>query len=585
MRRNFTIGGDDSARPVGTARRAGWVAAAAVLGLGAGWAGAGEAAHDRIAFRPATPPAGQTAYAGPGAVRSRPISVNLAALQEVDLGEANGVRLNLFDGVAPLAIPERFERRDDAGYTCSGRLGGGFAGCFVLSVVDDAVGGAVWIEGGATYEVRSDEHGGLWAIELDPNAFHECAAHERPALGPGRPLLAEALPTELGDAPRGACDDDGSVIDVLVVYTPQALQSSGGLISITAQNAIASANTAYANSQISTSLRMAGMYMTSYNESGSIGTDLTRLADIDDGYMDDVHVVRDYYNADVVVLLAHTPSEPGAAYVMTSLSPAFASGAFAVVDVGAAVGNLTFAHEVGHIMGCGHDPDNGGPGLFSDSHGHRFTALNFNQYRTIMAYSPGSRIPYFSHPGVLYIGAPTGVVNQRFNARAINAAAETVANFRNGSGLSAPAFPGVIAPYTASPGETVSFGATAAGSGPITYAWSRNGTPLNNSGRISGVNTPNLTILDARPADSGVYTLSAVNACGSDLLSVTLDVSSGPCPADVAAPYGVLNFFDVATFLNMFSGGHPAADLAAPAGRFDFFDVSAFLTQFNTGCP
>lgn len=57
------------------------------------------------------------------------------------------------------------------------------------------------------------------------------------------------------------------------------------------------------------------------------------------------------------------------------------------------------------------------------------------------------------------------------------------------------------------------------------------------------------------------------------------------CPADLAEPFGVLDFFDVQTFLSAFSAGDPQADLAEPAGVFDFFDVQAFLNAYSAGCP
>lgn len=57
-----------------------------------------------------------------------------------------------------------------------------------------------------------------------------------------------------------------------------------------------------------------------------------------------------------------------------------------------------------------------------------------------------------------------------------------------------------------------------------------------------------------------------------------------PCPADLAAPIGVLNFADVQTFLGAFGAQLPSADLAAPAGVFNFADVQTFLGQFGQGC-
>ncbi len=60
---------------------------------------------------------------------------------------------------------------------------------------------------------------------------------------------------------------------------------------------------------------------------------------------------------------------------------------------------------------------------------------------------------------------------------------------------------------------------------------------------------------------------------------------TGGCPADLAEPFGQLDFSDVVAFLTAFSGMEPAADLAAPIGQFDFSDVVAFLGAFGAGCP
>ena len=57
------------------------------------------------------------------------------------------------------------------------------------------------------------------------------------------------------------------------------------------------------------------------------------------------------------------------------------------------------------------------------------------------------------------------------------------------------------------------------------------------------------------------------------------------CVADFAPPEGVLDFFDVVTFLGAFSAQDPAGDLAPPEGSFDFWDILAYLAAFSAGCP
>lgn len=72
----------------------------------------------------------------------------------------------------------------------------------------------------------------------------------------------------------------------------------------------------------------------------------------------------------------------------------------------------------------------------------------------------------------------------------------------------------------------------------------------------------------------------------SGLVTVALRGCSGPvCPADLATPYGQLDFSDVLAFLTAFGTMDPAADLAEPFGDFDFSDVLSFLIVFGGGCP
>lgn len=55
------------------------------------------------------------------------------------------------------------------------------------------------------------------------------------------------------------------------------------------------------------------------------------------------------------------------------------------------------------------------------------------------------------------------------------------------------------------------------------------------------------------------------------------------CEADFAPPFGVLDFFDVQRFLQLFAAHDSGADLNSD-GLFDFFDVQRFLQAFSSGC-
>jgi len=75
-----------------------------------------------------------------------------------------------------------------------------------------------------------------------------------------------------------------------------------------------------------------------------------------------------------------------------------------------------------------------------------------------------------------------------------------------------------------------------------------------------------------------------VNGANNTVASIgTITVAD--CLADLASPFGTLDFSDVFAFLVAFGNGNPAVDFAAPFGVFDFSDVFAFLVAFGNGCP
>jgi hypothetical protein len=85
--------------------------------------------------------------------------------------------------------------------------------------------------------------------------------------------------------------------------------------------------------------------------------------------------------------------------------------------------------------------------------------------------------------------------------------------------------------------------------------------------------------------DVGVIGGTVAVATTSGVALFERDGCENPCTADLAAPFGELNFFDVAAFLDLYAAQDPAADLAAPFGAWNFFDVSAFMDAYNAGCP
>lgn len=65
---------------------------------------------------------------------------------------------------------------------------------------------------------------------------------------------------------------------------------------------------------------------------------------------------------------------------------------------------------------------------------------------------------------------------------------------------------------------------------------------------------------------------------------VTRSVQDNSCPADIAAPCGFLNFFDVSAYIARFSAQDLRADLNGDS-VLNFLDISQFLSVFSSGCP
>lgn len=220
-------------------------------------------------------------------------------------------------------------------------------------------------------------------------------------------------------------------IRVLVLYTPNA-QSSVSNIKNTILTAVTLTNQSFINSKINYRIELVYAGRTNYTELGYV-TDLLRFSGTGDGYMDEVHTLRNKYSADVCVLLIKDPEYCGLA--PKPVTGVTAYEAFCVVSTHSTcmTTNYSFAHEIGHLLGCDHDPSNvNGFSFFAYGHGYVNPSKT---WRTIMAYQPNSfdnchRLLYWSNPNVTYGGEPMGTVATYDNARVWNERSNTIMAFR-----------------------------------------------------------------------------------------------------------------------------------------------------------
>ncbi len=338
---------------------------------------------------------------------------------------------DFFIAITPeLIVRSRFikiHQHPTGSFSYEGKLEGPVSGEISFSKFNDRTAGMIVLADGKKYMIDQTAPG-IFAISLSvDNIFIQRDASDDfiEVEGDSQPNLAA---TSICDI-NSTCPSS-SIIDIMVVYTAQAAANWGGVSNTVANitQAVTNMTTSMTNSGINNvTFRLVHTEQVSYTESGSFSTDLSRLAGTTDGYMDNVHALRDQYGADLVCLIIGSPtSSCGIGYLNTSPTSYSASLGFNVSLYSCVVGNYTMAHECGHTMGLRHD-------WYVDasttpcSHHHGYvnqTAVSQGtsspssaRWRTIMAYNNQcsnagincTRLNRWSNPLLTYNGDPTGI--------------------------------------------------------------------------------------------------------------------------------------------------------------------------------
>ncbi len=396
------------------------------------------------------------------ATRSQLAQFNRAALANLPVG--GSLLFNLFPDVRLTGVVDQYSA-ERQGNVWTGHFTSHPEDQFVLVEQDGKIVANVSTINGQ-YHIR-DTISGLEAVyQVDQNVYPD-------ELPPIQVDPAKLTSASSGPVRASTTVDDGSIIDVMVVYTPKARDMVGGdtQMQMRILLAIAETNQAYQNSQITQRLRLAGGagFLVSYTEV-DMATDLTRLQTPGDGFLDGVQAMRDAYYADLVSMWEDTVEACGLGYMNSTLSSGFEIYGYSLVAWSCATGYYSFGHELGHNMGARHDwfVDNG---TAPYSYAHGFVNVGAG-WRTIMAYnnqcSPGNctRIQFFSNPNVLYNGAPTGITAGTLcggvpcdadNHQVLNNSAFSVANFRVNPATPTPtntATTGPTSTFTPTPTKT-----------------------------------------------------------------------------------------------------------------------------------
>ena len=429
---------------------------------------------------------------------------------------------------------------------------------------------------GRTYQLRYFGAQGYFAREVNvtnipnhpPTGVPE--ANFKPVPKTEKIATGESIPVAL--------TDDGSQIDVMVVYTQAARLAAGGAaaMDLLVTTGVSQVNSIYSNSGVVHQLRLVHLREVAHTEI-DMETDLVALADPADGVLDDVHILRDAYGADFVSLWGAYGDYCGLAFLMGAESNTFEATAFNLVAQDCASGGTTFAHELGHNMGLRHDfyqqteVEGSSPGTTVTpaglttptpiyySNGYVDTV---NRFRTVMSYNtqcsdlgyPSDHcflVPHFSNPAISIsspynsVVAPTGSISDCSYAppgdpsltcaheqRVLNDTRETTANFRTAVTLNGPGRL-VFMPKTHTVAEaggtvtlTVARLAGSTGAVGVTYSTS-NGTATAGSDYVAKTSTLSWPNGNTDPQTITISILSDAVAESNEKFNVVLSSPTG----------------------------------------------------------
>jgi hypothetical protein len=367
---------------------------------------------------------------------------------------------------------------------------------FAISLSEDSVTGLMQLlPEGAVYHIKSQPESGpdvlarmrpdrldILTCGVNDESYSEFALSEEHPLQRARQNLAglQALtaPTAGPEWQSIANDPSGlTTIDVMIVYTPNARSwasanpNSPGSIELAVAQAMNLSQQALDVSEVGIEMRLVYVHETEYAvdtefiTAGLSGVHLRRITSSPtftfgsttvsgvnyplDGYMDEVHVLRDQYGVDVVALLALVNDTGGLAWRIGNFggSPQLA---FSLNRIQQTHTGYTLVHEIGHNMGKSHGRIQGSQAADAFGGVHRYSVgwlfqatepFGSNADRptgrnTVMNYGVDGSLQYpgFSNPELSWEGGVTGTVDDPIgpadNARSLLDMAGPVSSYR-----------------------------------------------------------------------------------------------------------------------------------------------------------
>lgn len=344
-------------------------------------------------------------------------------LDDADLAHRDIIAVDLPDGRTARLLRDRVAERGTGDYSWIGHVEDAYG--IAIFVVSDGRVTAQFDYEGKQYQIKplDDERHVLLTVEPELYPDEETEADYRQMIEAGAKADPSGFaprydPGTAGAARANAAASVNCPIRLLVVYTDDvATAHADPLAQI--QLATDYYNVSNATSFVAHQVELARVVELPYAEGASGPTGLTAVNDLagtSDGKLDEAHSLRSLYDADMVIGIFEKISNGcGRADV---IGPAAYADAFCVADYGCIAGNLTYAHEFGHLYGARHDVfADGTPGY---NHGYTYPP---GGWRTVMAYNDAcvdagtscTRLQFWSNPARNHLGQPTGVAGSSDN--------------------------------------------------------------------------------------------------------------------------------------------------------------------------
>ncbi|WP_409460652.1 M12 family metallo-peptidase [Stenotrophomonas maltophilia] len=244
---------------------------------------------------------------------------------------------------------------------------------------------------------------------------------------PDRP--APGVPLGLASGRSGEGQD---VIRVAYGFATGALASGLDPAIEQFRVAVMQANSGFAASGIELELRTVAYAVPGYSES-TLDQTLDDMAEGKQGPLWLLHAAREGERADIMVMIIDTGTGASACGLAQQV---LATRETALVAIERrCLDQHTLAHEVGHLLGADHNPENAtlDPPRFAYGHGYRFTEGAAPGWRTVMALECTGqvcpRVNLWSSSMNQHEGMPAGSTDLHDNARVLRETKGIVADF------------------------------------------------------------------------------------------------------------------------------------------------------------